>query len=133
MNFLGGRVVASGDDGIRVQLAGAGEEASGAVLPVRSSADTRSDARVTLGIRPEHIVLDPSALPALRVAATIERIEQLGAASFLYCTLPSGERLTVHSPGQVGYASGSQVNVGLPLTHTHVFSSADGEPVVPPR
>ena len=133
MNFLGGRVVASGDDGIRVKLACAGDDGSDALLPVRSSAHTRADAQVMIGTRPEHIVLDATAAPSLRLSATIERVEQLGAASFLYCTVPGGERLTVHAPGQVGYAGGARVDVGLPVAHTHVFSTTEGEPVLPPR
>jgi ABC-type sugar transport system ATPase subunit len=63
--------------------------------------------RVLLGIRPEHVTLS-EAPGSLRVTAKIDRIEQLGAASFLYCTLSRGERLTVHAPGQVGYAGESR-------------------------
>ena len=58
---------------------------------------------------------------------TIERIEQLGAASFLYCTLASGERLTVHTPGQVAHEVGARIAVHLPVADAHVFDSADGE------
>ncbi len=133
MNFLGGRVVTSGDDGIQVKLAGAMDDMPDARLPVRDSANTRPDAKVMIGIRPEHIVLGVPTTPSLQMSATVERIEQLGAVSFLYCALPDGERLTVHAPGQVAYASGSQVNVGFPVARTHVFSTADGEPVLPTR
>jgi ABC-type sugar transport system ATPase subunit len=83
-----------------------------------------------IGIRPEHVALDAGASPALHLSATVERVEQLGAASFLYCLLPGGERLTVHAPGQGRFASGARIEVRLPLEHTHVFETGQGEAVV---
>ena len=64
---------------------------------------------------------------AQSLTATIERIEQLGGASFLYCSLVGGEALTVHASGQVAHAVGAQINVQLPLVDVHVFESAEGE------
>ena len=52
--------------------------------------------------------------------ATIERVEQLGAASFLYCTLPSGEQLTVQRAGQVRAARRRQRRrVQFPMRRAH--------------
>jgi len=82
--------------------------------------------RLVLGIRPEHITLGEASVPSLRLTATVERVEQLGAASFLYCMLGGGERLTVHAPGQVSYDAGAQVEVSLPFADTHVFDAAEG-------
>jgi ABC-type sugar transport system ATPase subunit len=61
------------------------------------------------------------------VTATIDRVEQLGAASFLYCSLSSGERLTVHASGQVSHTSGERVTANLPVTDTHVFAATESE------
>ena len=86
-----------------------------------------------LGIRPEHIVLGPTSVPSLALTAMIERVEQLGAESFLYCILEGGERLTVHTPGQVAFQSGTPMEVSLPVAETHVFDAADGENAFPRR
>ena len=83
--------------------------------------------RVWLGIRPEHIVVGAPSGSAQSLTATIERIEQLGGASFLYCSLAGGETLTVHAAGQVTHAAGAQITVHLPLVDVHVFDSAEGE------
>ena len=128
MNFLGGRVSAANDAGVRVTLDAAQGRESQASLPVRASAE-----RVLIGIRPEHIALGSTSAPALALTATIERIEQLGAASFLYCTLAEGGRLTVHAPGQVDLRSGAQVEVSLPVADTHVFDASDAGNAFPRR
>ena len=123
MNFLSGRIAAIGDDGARVALDAAPDAAADAVLRLRGP--SAADERVVLGVRPEHVALGAAAPGALHVTATIDRVEQLGAASFLYCSLASGERLTVHASGQVRYAGGEQVTVNLPVADTHVFAGTE--------
>jgi ABC-type sugar transport system ATPase subunit len=126
MNFLNGRIAAVHDDGARVALDAAPHAAADAALPLRGPAATAQE-RVLLGIRPEHVTLGAVAAGSLHVTATIDRVEQLGAASFLYCSLSSGERLTVHASGQVRYAGGEQVTVNLPVTDTHLFAATEAE------
>ena len=126
MNFLSGRIAAIHDDGARIALDAAPDAAADAPLPLRGEGTTAQQ-RVLLGIRPEHVTLGGAAAGSLHVTATIDRVEQLGAASFLYCSLSSGERLTVHAPGQVGYGGGEQVTVNLPVTDTHVFAATEAE------
>ena len=123
MNFLGASAAARGA-GLAVTLDSAKREAD-AALPFERA--TGATDRVRLGIRPEHIVLGAHSGPSLAVRATIERVEQLGAESFLYCLLEGGERLTVHSPGQVAHSSGDVIDVSLPVAATHVFEDADDE------
>jgi ABC-type sugar transport system ATPase subunit len=130
MNFLGASIVESGGEGVRLRLAGAARDGPGATLRVRGPADAGVDTRVLIGIRPEHILLTGSDAPSLELSATVDRVEQLGAASFLYCAIPGGERVTVHAPGQVGYTSGAQVHLTLPLAHTHVFETTQRESVL---
>jgi multiple sugar transport system ATP-binding protein len=126
MNFLKAQIAAVSDDGARVSLDAAPNSAQDAALALRSSAPGAGQ-RVLLGIRPEHITLGAAAPGSLRVAAAIDRIEQLGAASFLYCTLPSGESLTVHAAGQVGHAGGERITVNLPVSDTHLFDASETE------
>ncbi len=66
---------------------------------------------MTLGIRPEHLMLAGQETPDFWLA--IEIIEKLGSDSYLYGRLPDGTPLTVRSPlenppsGTNGWASGS--------------------------
>jgi ABC-type sugar transport system ATPase subunit len=126
MNFLSGRIAAIHDAGARVALDAAPDTTAVAALPLRGSNATAQQP-ILLGIRPEHVTLGTAVAGSLHVTATIDRVEQLGAASFLYCSLSSGERLTVHASGQVRYAGGEQVTVNLPVTDTHVFAVTEAE------
>ena len=125
MNFLTGRIATIRDEGARIAL----DAAPDAALPVRVSTAT-VEQRVLLGIRPEHVTIGAAQAGSLHVTAKIDRVEQLGAASFLYCTLSSGERLTVHASGQVGYTGGEQMTVNLPVSDTHLFDATDAETAV---
>jgi len=125
MNFLGALVVASSELGARMLLDAAPASQSDPPLPVGTLVSPQQ--RVLLGIRPEHATLGSTSAPSLTIPATIERIEQLGAASFVYCTLPGGERLTVHAVGQVSVQNGAQVEVKLPVAETHVFDAGAGD------
>jgi multiple sugar transport system ATP-binding protein len=126
MNFLAGRIASLQSDGARVALDAAPQANSGSAVPLRSSGATPNQ-RILVGIRPEHVSLGASAAGSLQVSVTIDRVEQLGAASFLYCSLASGEQLTVHASGQVGYANGDQVTVNLPVSDIHVFDATDAD------
>jgi multiple sugar transport system ATP-binding protein len=130
MNFLGGAIENAGGERIGIRLDCAGPDTSPAALPNREGVVASPETRVVVGVRPEHVCLDANAASALRLSTTVERVEQLGAASFLYCSLRGGERLTVLAPGQVGFSSGARVDVALPLAHLHVFATSDGEPAL---
>jgi multiple sugar transport system ATP-binding protein len=128
MNFLGGRVEASDGGDVRIALDAAQGRAGTSMPAVDGSLSP--DQPIVVGIRPEHIAIGTSTTPALHVSAEIERIEQLGSATFLYCMLEGGERLTVHSPGQASLSRGERIEVSLPIARTHVFKTADGDAAV---
>jgi multiple sugar transport system ATP-binding protein len=125
MNFLRGSIALAKGGGARISVNAAPQAESAATL-LHAEALT-ADGSVVVGIRPEHIALGAIDTPSLRLSATIERIEQLGAASFLYCILPGSERLTVHAQGQVEFRAGQEVDVSLPVAATHVFAAAHDE------
>ena len=126
MNFIGGTVFAVDADGVRVTLDAGADSAAAAPVPVRGGSVV-SGSKVTLGIRPEHIGLGEGGPGDLSVDATIEQLEQLGAASFLYCALPGGEKLTVHVAGQVQSHAGETVAVSFPASAVHLFLQTEGE------
>jgi multiple sugar transport system ATP-binding protein len=128
MNFLAGRIASLQSDGARVALDAAPQANSGAAVPLRGSGAPNQ--RILIGIRPEHVSLGAAAAGSLQVTVRIDRVEQLGAASFLYCSLASGEQLTVHALGQVRYANGDQVAVNLPVSDIHVFDATDADTAV---
>jgi ABC-type sugar transport system ATPase subunit len=131
MNFLNGRVAGADAERIRVALDAMGSAAAEA-LPLRGASASPEQA-VVLGIRPEHIGLGAATAPSLSLPAKIDRIEQLGASSFLYCTVGAGERLTVHVAGQVPHVSGETVTVTLPVADSHLFAATEGGAAFPRR
>ena len=122
MNFLGGSVAAARAEDVASALDAAPRRV--AQTACRCARQAAAGARVWLG-HPARAhsssASPPSAAQSLTV--TIERIEQLGAASFLYCSLASGENLTVHAPGQVAHDVGARITVHLPVVDAHVFDS----------
>jgi multiple sugar transport system ATP-binding protein len=129
MNFLAARVVTAGADGVRLTVDARAAGQGPATLPVRG-ADVAPGEQVSVGIRPEHIALGRGEAGDVVLDATIDLLEQLGASSFLYCTLPGGEKLTVQMPGQVGQRAGDQVQVAFPAARAHVFRATTGEPAL---
>ena len=93
MNFLSVQVAGVGPDGVRIASDASAMNAA-APLPVRCDA-AAVGRRATLGIRPEHIHLRRASTGEVGFTARIESLEQLGATSFLYCVLSTGEKLTV--------------------------------------
>jgi ABC-type sugar transport system ATPase subunit len=91
---------------------------------------------VALGIRPEDVLIADelseanAASAGTRVPATANGVEQLGSESYLYCTLPDGQELTVHHAGQTRVRRGDTVQLVFATRAAHVFDS-DGELVVP--
>lgn len=86
-----------------------------------------SDHRVSLGIRPESVLIadevtSPTDAGTL-ITATADGVEQLGSESYLYCTLPDGQRLTVHHAGQTRVRRGETVTLVLATSAAHLFDS----------
>jgi ABC-type sugar transport system ATPase subunit len=128
MNFLSVRITDASQDGVRVAT-DANAQRAVATIPVRGERDLVGQA-VSLGIRPEHIHLRRSEPDELALSATIELLEQLGSTSFLYCVLPSGEKLTVQLAGQFQKRAGEQVEVCFPANDAHLFANTEGEPAL---
>lgn len=115
MNFLDGRVDAQG----ALHVDGLPPLALEPAL-----ADRPADGSVTFGIRPEAVRVAPQD-GSPTVDARADGVEQLGSESYLYCTLPGGQKLTVHHPGQTAVRRGESVPLALDTHEAHVFG-ADG-------
>ena len=112
MSFLEADVAEAGPTGVRVGLAGA-------VLTVPADPSAlRAGTPVTLGMRPERLVLDGNDLDAEVVAA-----EPLGGETYLHLRLADGQVLTARTDGRVAAARGARLSVGIPPDACHLFDS----------
>ena len=104
--------------------------ADGSVAPTFGGSVTVPGARaaagtaLTLGVRPEHLSLQPQA-GALALPVTVAQVEQLGGLSLIYGTLPGQDttRVTVQSAGQVRTAVGDTLTAYAPAEACHLFAA----------
>src|SRR5579859_7850615 len=76
----------------------------------------------TIGVRPEHIRHAPYGLP---FAGTVEIVERLGHASYLYVRMPGGLLVTILERGAQPVSVGDAITFELPQEHILMFG-ADG-------
>ena len=76
-------------------------------------------AAVTLGIRPENVVVAPDGL-----ALTVDLVEPLGSETLVHGRLADGTPLLVKQAGALPV--GETLAVWLPPEHLHVFDATDG-------
>ena len=114
MAFLKACVVGTSPHGVEIKLA------SGAQLLIpRACGSLNQGDPVTVGIRPEHLSLDPEgALPV-----TTDVTERLGSDTFCHVNAVSGEALTVRVQGDREVAYGERRRVGLDVAHCHLFDA----------
>ncbi|MFO1141561.1 MAG: sn-glycerol-3-phosphate ABC transporter ATP-binding protein UgpC [Amaricoccus sp.] len=94
MNFLAARVTGQTADGVEVQPEG------GEGRPLAARLDGRrpeAGARVTLGLRPEHLEIAPDADAGLPLAVEME--EDLGGVSYLHARAASGQPVVLERRG----------------------------------
>lgn len=114
MNFITGQV----DQGDRTLL----HLDTGETLRLPDSGFAqRAGEKVTLGIRPNHMVVGEGP-----VAVQVRSVEQLGGESYVYGQTSAGAPITVHSPGQTRIAIGETIHVGAPEGEIHLFDSDTG-------
>jgi len=82
-----------------------------------------SMADVTVGVRPESIgvSLDGSG----DIKATVDNFEQLGAITYIYSRLNTGESLTVQLASQMPLQRGQTIGVSFDESTLHVFANND--------
>ncbi|GGK21832.1 ABC transporter ATP-binding protein [Salinarimonas ramus] len=77
--------------------------------------------RLTVGVRPEHVDIAAPGTDA-PLAASVDINEQLGGETYLYCTLPGQEPVTVHQPGQRNVRHGDPVGLSVRSASVHLFA-----------
>jgi multiple sugar transport system ATP-binding protein len=113
MNLLNGVVTAAAAGRARVEVAGL-------VADVAVQHQPPVGARVTLGIRPEHLTAGSGA--ALMVEAT----ERLGGVTYAYARLADGQRITAQLDGEYTFAADNVLAVSPQPGRAHLFSGDSG-------
>jgi sn-glycerol 3-phosphate transport system ATP-binding protein len=112
MNFMPGKIGASAID--------IGEGVSLPLPPAMRDKLSRDQA-VTLGVRPEHFVIDDAGIPF-----SIESAEALGADSLIHGRL-AGHPAVVRVDGHARHASGDTMRVSAAADKLYFFDSASGK------
>ena len=82
--------------------------------------ETRSDAPLVAGLRPEHL----SPTEAGPLAARVQTSEILGAETIIHGVLQSGERLSASVRGLRRVSPGEPIRFRIDPTDVHVFDDA---------
>ena len=96
----------------------------GGSVELRLPAPRELPARLTLGVRPEH--LKPCAAESAQLLARVQIIEHLGADAQAYCLLGEQE-IVVRLPGQHHVSSGSLLPLGVSADNLHFFDPDTGK------
>jgi multiple sugar transport system ATP-binding protein len=120
MNFIDCTVEGADALGVLVRLP------AGRKLRAPVAADgLRAGDRVTLGIRPEHLLEGRSPQDGATLEGRCFVVEQLGESHLLHAELPEQGRLTVRSGGDAHIGVRDNLTIGVPAGHCHLFL-ADG-------
>jgi multiple sugar transport system ATP-binding protein len=111
MNFLPGTVAEGAD------LALALDGADARICIANRSRGMNPGARALLGIRPEHLTIDPQG----PLSATVDVVEILGAETIVHTRLASETPVTVSLRGISGVRQGQAVRLGFDERFAHVF------------
>ncbi len=117
MNFL--KTFASPASAGKVAVALPG---GGVVMLDAGEARIAGDQRVTLGIRPEHLVIDEEADAV--VEGELRLAEYLGSETMFYTTLADGSDAAVKADGLASAKVGSTLRIGVPAAACHLFDEA---------
>ena len=114
MNFL--ETVASdiGRDSATVKVPGGGTM----TVPART-AGMAPGAKVTLGVRPEHLV--PGEEGDAVMEGRVFVVERLGGETYCHVRVDGGQSVVIRTDGDSPVNPGEQVRIGVPAAHCHLF------------
>jgi multiple sugar transport system ATP-binding protein len=116
MNFIEVDASAVNPSGVTIALPG------GAALTVPCDADgVRAGDKLTLGVRPEHLMETEAAGCDGRLAGEVSVVEHLGGETLSHVTLAGGGAIQVKGSGDSAAMDGQRVEVGFSVRHVHLF------------
>jgi ABC-type sugar transport system ATPase subunit len=113
MNFIKTEIVSATAKDVKVSVPGGGTVSVAA--PGRKSGE-----KVTLGIRPEHLVHDPKG----PIKASIFNLEQLGDSHLAYGRLADGSQVLMRGAGQTDAKPDDVIKLSADRTLFHLFDEA---------
>ena len=117
MNFINTTIVSSNTKSTKVDLFGS----SDIVIPKTSKTSSSGD-QVTLGVRPEHLLVNKKSSSSWESKVFV--VEKLGSGTFLYLE-KEGEPLVVETDGDSKIKVGDTVKVGFDADKCHLFDSSN--------
>jgi multiple sugar transport system ATP-binding protein len=84
-------------------------------------ADTPSEEKLEIGIRPEHLQRADVGIPG-----TVQVIENLGAETYVFVDVGCGHDICWRTPGRPGVTIGERINLGFDSKNLHLFSATTG-------
>jgi len=118
MNFVPGEISAINGQHLGVALADGAEQR----LHVEPGS-VQTGAKVTLGIRPEHLREDADG--AVQLQGTVDLVERLGDVSYVYLHMSDGTHLTAATAGSSRTRAGEQITVSADAAAVHVFDDTE--------
>jgi len=117
MNFINTKILSSNTKSTKVDLFGS----SDIVIPKTSKTSSSGD-QVTLGVRPEHLLVNKKSSSSWESKVFV--VEKLGSGTFLYLE-KEGEPLVVETEGDSKIKVGDTVKVGFDADKCHLFDSSN--------
>ncbi|WP_336802259.1 ABC transporter ATP-binding protein [Kaistia sp. MMO-174] len=121
--FMGSPAMNMFEGVYRAANGGSVELAQGVVVPLAGAAPTADGTKVTLGIRPEHVLVGKD-LPG-GIAATIDLVEPTGFGTILHASA-FGSDVKAFSLERGLAERGDTVHVQFPVERIHLFDTASG-------
>ncbi len=116
MNFLEGTVAAAAGNALTIDLG----DGTRVVAPV-SANGTQAGEKVTLGLRPEHLIAGGGG--DAEFTGRVIAVEHLGGETFIYLQRGEGELLTVKAAGKSRTKVDDVLPVGVPAGACYLFDS----------
>jgi multiple sugar transport system ATP-binding protein len=114
MNFLETAASDIGRDTATVKIPGGGTM----TVPART-AGMAPGAKVTLGVRPEHLV--PGEEGDAVMEGRVFVVERLGGETYCHVRVDGGQSVVIRTGGDSPVNPGQQVRIGIPAAHCHLF------------
>jgi len=98
-------------------------------LPFPKNAPFEEDTKITIGIRPEHILLkldeeDQQTNTDICIDVTVDLVERLGDVSYLYTHLQDNTLITVTVPDQSNIQPKDRIKLHFPNDKIHIFDAS---------
>ena len=117
MNFVDSKILSTTNDSTEIDIFGT----SKITIPKTSSNSSNGDS-VTLGIRPEHLLVNQDGDASWESKVFV--VEKLGSGTFLYLE-KDGEPLVVETEGDSNIKVGDTVKVGFTASRCQLFDSSN--------